>query len=158
MMFRQMEKSDIARCIRVRTLVRENPFSFENLVKAGITEESVARMLGDTHQGWVCQADGQIVGFSMGNKANREFWVVAVLPEYEGQGIGKRLTISAQDWLWASGCTEIWLWTSPDQSTRAYSLYKKLGWVDCGIRDGQRIMKLNKPKDANAVLPAAAAE
>jgi ribosomal protein S18 acetylase RimI-like enzyme len=153
-----MEKNDIARCIRVRTLVRENPFSFENLVKAGITEESVARMLGDTHQGWVCEAHGQIVGFSMGNKTNSEFWVVAVLPEYQGQGIGKRLTVLAQDWLWANGCSEIWLWTSPDQSTRAYSLYKKLGWMDCDIRDGQRIMKLTKSAGFGVGLPAGAPE
>jgi hypothetical protein len=64
-----MERRDIARCIHVRTSVRENPFSFENLVKAGITEETVAQMLDKTHRGWVCQVDGQIVGFTMGNKA-----------------------------------------------------------------------------------------
>jgi len=144
MNFRIIESGDITRCIWIRTSVRENRFSLEALAKAGITEESVTKMLGTTHQGWVCEVDGQLVGFSMGNKSTGEFWVVAVLPEYEGQGIGRRLTELTQDWLWASGCREIWLWTSVDTSTRAFALYKKLGWMDYGIQNGRRIMKLQK--------------
>jgi ribosomal protein S18 acetylase RimI-like enzyme len=146
MIFRTMQKTDIADCFRVRTSVRENKFTLEGLAKIGITEESVGRMLGSTHQGWVCEVDGRVVGFSMGNKTNGEFWVVAVLPEFEGRGIGKRLTVLTQEWLWESGCGEIWLWTSPDRSTRAYGMYVKLGWRDCGVQKNQRIMKLGKPQ------------
>jgi len=119
MNFRHMNAVDIARCIWVRTKVRENHFSPEALANAGITEESVLQMLGTTHHGWVCEVDEKIVGFSMGNKATSEFWVVAVLPQYEGRGIGRKLTELTQEWLWAAGCGEIWLWTSPDTSTRA---------------------------------------
>jgi len=146
MIFRKMVRDDIARCIEIRTSVRENRYSMEALVKEGITEALVAQMLDTTHQGWVCEVYGQIVGFSIGNKETSEFWVVAVLPEFEGRGIGKRLTVLTQEWLWASGCGEIWLWTSPDTSTRAYALYKNLGWKDCGVQEGQRIMKLQKPR------------
>ena len=142
--FREMERRDIMDCFKVRTATHENRFSLEGLKKAGITEESVAKMLATTCKGWVCEADGQIVGFSMGNQSNGEFWAVAVLPAYEGRGIGKKLAESAQEWLWASGCAEIWLWTSSDTSTRAYRLYKKIGWKDCGIQEGQRIMKLRR--------------
>jgi ribosomal protein S18 acetylase RimI-like enzyme len=142
MVFREMQQTDIGRCIEVRTLVRENRYSLAALRQEGITEESVAGMLETTHQGWVCEIDDQIVGFSMGDRSTGEFWVVAVLPEYEGRGIGRKLTELAVQWLRANGCNEIWLWTSPDTSTRAYALYRN--WEDCGVEDGKRIMKLSQ--------------
>jgi ribosomal protein S18 acetylase RimI-like enzyme len=142
--FREMERRDIATCIKIRASTNESRFSMDALTKAGINEESLAGMLDTTHRGWVGEVDGQVVGFGMGNRSNGEFWVVAVLPEYEGRGIGKSLTELTQEWLFASGCAELWLWTSPDPSTRAYGLYKKLGWEDCGIQRGQRIMKLRR--------------
>jgi GNAT superfamily N-acetyltransferase len=144
MIFREMEQRDVGRCIEVRTLVREQRYSVEALRQVGITEESVTKMLAMTHQGWVCEIDGRIVGFSMGNRSSGEFWVLAVLPEFEGRGIGRRLMELAVQWLRASACPEIWLWTSPDVSTRAYALYRKFGWKDCGVQNGQRIMKLQE--------------
>ena len=142
MNFRAMEPCDIRRCIEVRTLVRENRYSPEALHREGITEESVAGMLATTHKGWVCEVDGQVVGFSMGNRSTGEFWVIAVLPEYEGRGIGRKLMDLAVQWLRASGWGEVWLWTSPDTSTRAYAFYRKSGWEDCGVQHGQRRMKM----------------
>jgi ribosomal protein S18 acetylase RimI-like enzyme len=144
MIIRQMEKRDIGRCIEVRTLVRENRYSVEALRQVGITEESVTTMLATTHKGWVCEVDQNIVGFSMGNGSSGEFWVIAVLPEFEGRGIGRKLMELAVLWLRASACAEIWLWTSPDVSTRAYAFYRKFGWKDGGIENGQRIMRLQQ--------------
>jgi ribosomal protein S18 acetylase RimI-like enzyme len=144
MVFRELTPADLPACFRVRASVRENPYSIEALAKAGITEASVTQMLAATHKGWVCEADGQVVGFAMGNRSNGELWVVAVLPEHEGRGIGRRLVELVQDWLFAGGCAEVWLWTSPNVATRAYHLYRKLGWRDCGVQSGQRIMRLNR--------------
>lgn len=144
MIFREMEQRDIRSCIEVRTSVRENRYSLEALRNEGITEESVAKMLTTTHKGWVCEINQRIVGFSMGNRSTGEFWVVAVLPEFEGRGIGRNLMELAVHWLRASACAEIWLWTSPDVSTRAYALYRKYGWEDCDIKNGQRIMRLQQ--------------
>jgi ribosomal protein S18 acetylase RimI-like enzyme len=141
MTFREMEPRDIAACIEVRTSVKENHYSRAALAAAGITEESVAALLGSTHQGWVCEVDGRLAGFSMANRSTGEFWVVAVRPEYEGRGIGRKLTASATQWLQTCGCPEIWLWTSPDITSRAYAMYRKAGWRDCGVKDGQRIMR-----------------
>jgi GNAT superfamily N-acetyltransferase len=70
-----------------------------------------------------------------------EFWVIAVLPEYEGRGIGSKLLNLAENWLWEIGWKEIWLWTSPDSRLRAYSFYKKHGWVDAEVRRNRRILK-----------------
>ena len=142
MVLREMLQQDICGCFQVRTSVRENRYSLEALRQEGITEASVAEMLATTHKGWVCEVEGKIVGFSMGNRKNGEFWVVAVLPEYEGRGIGRKLMELTVQWLRASPCADIWLRTSPDTSTRAYALYKKFGWEDCSIQKNQRIMKL----------------
>ncbi len=70
-----------------------------------------------------------------------EFWVVAVLPKYERRGIGTELVRRGQQWLYEHGWPEIWLWTSTDKSTRAYKLYRSLGWRDCSVKDGQRVMR-----------------
>ena len=142
MIYRSMEPRDIRHCIKVRTSVRENRFSLEALRQEGITEESVTQLLATSHQGWVCEVDGQIVGFGMGNRTNGEFWVLAVLPEHEGRGIGRTLMKFTVEWLRTCGHKEIWLWTSPDTATLAYALYRKANWEDCGVIDGRRIMKL----------------
>ncbi|HXL27566.1 MAG TPA: GNAT family N-acetyltransferase [Chthoniobacterales bacterium] len=83
----------------------------------------------------------KVVGFAMGNRETGEFWVIAVLPEFEGRGIGSKLLNLAESWLWATGWKEIWLWTSLDTQLRAYSFYKKHGWFDAEVRTNQRIMK-----------------
>jgi ribosomal protein S18 acetylase RimI-like enzyme len=139
--FREMEARDVARCIWVRTQTRENRWSLEALAKVGVTTESVTQRLATTHKGWVCEQDGHIIGFSMSDRSTGEFWVVAVLPEYEGRGIGTELIRRGQQWLHEQGWQEIWLWTSPDTSMRAYKLYRKLGWRDCGVKDSQLIMR-----------------
>ena len=138
---REMQVHDIERCIWVRTQTRENRWSMEALQRAGITAESVGARLDTTHRGWVCECEGQVVGFSMGDRSSGELWVVAVLPDFEGRGIGTRLLEAAQEWLHANGWEEIWLWTSPDTSTRAYTLYSRRGWRDCGVKDGQLLMR-----------------
>ncbi|HWB53695.1 MAG TPA: GNAT family N-acetyltransferase [Tepidisphaeraceae bacterium] len=138
---RLMQPADVPHCIWLRTQTTENHWSLQGLHKVGINEESVIQRLATTHRGWVREQGGQIVGFSMADRSNGELWVVAVLPNYEGQGIGTQLVKSAQQWLHESGWPEIWLWTSPNKSTRAYALYRRLGWRDCGVKDHQLIMQ-----------------
>jgi ribosomal protein S18 acetylase RimI-like enzyme len=150
---RNMEACDLGRCIWVRTQTRENCWSLDALTRAGITEDAVSRQLATTHRGWVCEHGGQIVGFSMADKSNGEFWVVAVLPDYERQGIGRRLVEHGQQWLHAQGWKEIWLWTSPNTDTRAYKLYIALGWRDCGVKDGQLIMRHVRIAPASPASP-----
>jgi len=89
----------------------------------------------------VCEAGDKVVGFSMADRSTGELWVIAVLPEFEGRGIGARLMRLAEDWLWAASCTEAWLTTSIDPTLRAYGFYRKLGWADHEIRGGLRYMK-----------------
>ncbi|MGA8657759.1 MAG: GNAT family N-acetyltransferase [Chthoniobacterales bacterium] len=138
MTFREIIPDDISALFVLRTAVSENANTREELYHAGITETTVADMLRSTHRGWLCERDSTVVGFTMANGKTGELWVVAVLPEYEGRGIGSKLLSLAENWLWSIGWKEIWLWTSLDTGLRAYSFYRKHGWIDSEIRKNQR--------------------
>jgi ribosomal protein S18 acetylase RimI-like enzyme len=146
MKFREIEKIDVPDLFAVRTATAENALTLEQLEQLGINEDSVSKMLGTSHRGWLCEVDNRIVAFAMGNKENGKMWVIAVLPNYEGRGIGSGLLRLVEDWLWSKGWDEIWLTTDVDTSLRAYGFYKKQGWMDSEIRDGLRYMKKIKMK------------
>lgn len=120
----------------------------EALAAMGITFDSTIEAMTHSVAGWLCEISGKIVGFSMGDKDTREMLVVAVLPEYENKGIGKRLTQLVQDWLFSHGHEEIWLLENPDPNIRAYGFYRRLGWVPAGFhQNGHQILKLSKPSN-----------
>lgn len=69
----------------------------------------------------------QVVGFCSGDAETGEVLVLAVLPEHEGQGVGRRLL---GRW-WAStgalGHRRVWLAASPDPAIRAHGFYRARG-------------------------------
>ena len=77
----------------------------------------------------------------MGNKTTGEMWVIAVLPEFEGQGIGKCLLQLVENWLITEGCSELWLTTDPNETMRCVGFYRHLGWEDWKFADGDRFMR-----------------
>jgi len=148
MKFRAIGEHDVADLFAVRAATRENALSREQLVDLGIDLKSVAAMLNTTHRGWLCEADNRVVGFAMGNRRTGEMWVIAVLPDYEGRGIGMQLLKRVEDWLWSEGWTESWLTTGVDPTPRAYGFYKSQGWFDHEIKDNLRYMKKAKAPKA----------
>ena len=87
----------------------------------------------------------------MGNRNAGEMWVIAVLPEFEGRGIGKRLLHLVENWLWSCGWKEIWLTTFTDEHWRAVDFYRKQGWEDSKIeRDRYMRKRINATADGNA--------
>ena len=100
---REITPDDVPSLLAVRIATRENTYTMDQLRELGITAESVRALLGKTHRGWLCEDEGRVVGFSMGNKQHGEIWVIAVLPEYEGRGIGARLLTLVEDWLSSDG-------------------------------------------------------
>src|SRR5687768_794264 len=102
----------------------------------GITAASVAEGLAaGTLQGWVCSDDSRIVGFCMGDSERGEVGVLAVLPDYEGRGIGKALLSRVVDWLRMFDPPRIWLGAPRDPAARAYGFYRSLGWRPTGETD-----------------------
>jgi len=146
--FREIILADVPSLFVVRVATRQNAYTMEELARLGITGEFVSIMIDTTHRGWLCEEDGRVIGFAMGNRESGEMWVVAVLPECEGRGVGAELLTRVENWLWSEGWDEIWLTTDMDSSLRAYGFYRKLDWVDREIRDGLRYMKKTNPKNA----------
>lgn len=77
----------------------------------------------------------------MGSKATGELWVIAVLKEYENQGIGRALMGLVEAWLHSEGCKELWLTTDADENYRAVGFYRRLVWEDWKMEDGDRFMR-----------------
>ncbi|MEO0796470.1 MAG: GNAT family N-acetyltransferase [Verrucomicrobiota bacterium] len=125
--------------VRVRTW--STPTGREDLESMGITRASVSEMLTDTHKGWLCETDGQVVGFAIGNRSTGEMWVIAVLEEYEGRGIGGKLIGMVEQWLASEGHQEIWLTTYTDETKRAVGFYHHLGWEFWKIENKDRFLK-----------------
>lgn len=153
MNFREVAPADIPALFQVRPRTRENAMTREDLQRLGINPESVAEGLGQSTMGWLCEDAGQVVAFSMADRASGEFLVIAVLPEYEGKGVGGRLMGLAEEWLAASGCRRAWLTTDLDTTLRAYGFYRRRGWSDWKIEAGLRWMELIL-SSMTAVAPA----
>jgi GNAT superfamily N-acetyltransferase len=140
--YRQIGVADIPSLFYVRTRTRENAYTLEQLHSLGITPASVEQKLADSFRGWLCTVEEEVVAFCMADAAAGELWVIAVLPEFEGRGIGGRLMNLAEEWLWQSGCSRAWLTTDLDVSLRAYGFYRHRGWTDWRIEDGLRWLEL----------------
>jgi ribosomal protein S18 acetylase RimI-like enzyme len=144
--FRETRSTDIEALFEIRALTRENAFSRESLAELGITPASVAAgFSGGLLKGWVCSHGSRIVGFCTGHAETGEVLVLAVLPQYEGLGIGKRLLAQVVEALRAAGCTRIWLAASATPTVRSYGFYRALGWRPNGERTeiGDDILELD---------------
>ena len=146
MSVRPINAGDIPALFRVRPLTRENALTIEELRALGITPESVAEWLEGSTSGWLWETPSRdVVGFCMADRSTGELLVVAVLPEYEGQGIGGQLMHHAEDWLAKSGCTRAWLTTDTDRSLRAYGFYRHRGWTEWKLERELLWMQLALP-------------
>lgn len=144
--FREIQFDGLQAIFDVRAATWHNENGRGEMTSCGITHESVGEMMESTHRGWLCEIDSRVVGSAMGNKENREMWVIAILKECERQGIGKRLLRLVEDWLFSEGWDEVWLTTDPDETFRAVVFYRHLGWIDWKLEpDGDHFMKRQRP-------------
>src|SRR5512139_3210564 len=90
--FRPTGPRDIEATFAIRASTRQNPIPRSALMAMGITPESVQEGFAQgALVGRVCAEAVRPVGFCTGDTATGEVLVLAVLPEYEGRGIGARL-------------------------------------------------------------------
>ena len=127
MTIREIESKDLEELTYLRTLMKENVLTMEDLIQIGITVEETTIKLQTTFKGWLCEMDNKTVGFSMGNQEDGEMWVVAVHPDYEKKGVDKKVITLVQNWLFQTNDT-LWLTREDKPSNRAYGFYEKLGW------------------------------
>jgi ribosomal protein S18 acetylase RimI-like enzyme len=152
-LFRQTQACDVDALFWIRARTRENPISKERLASLGITPESTASVLRSGRvKGWVALDGSYLVGFCNGDGQTGEMLVLAVLPEYERRGIGRRLLSHTAQLLKSSGLSTIWLAASPDPQLRAFGFYRHLGWNPTGeaLRNGDQILVLESDSQATS--------
>ena len=137
--FRPAVPEDAAACLELRGKTRENAISVERLKAIGITLESWMGEIADgSLPGCVCLADGRVVGYCFGDTRTGEIVVLALLPEWEGKGIGKHLLEMMIEELSNRGFQRLYLGCSSDPKTRSYGFYRHLGWRSTGKLDARR--------------------
>lgn len=139
MIFREANLEDIPALSEVRLSVKENALSNPNR----ITREMYEQHLSEIGKGWLCELDGEVIGFAVASLKDASIWALFVKPVYEGRGVGKRLLRMAAAWLFEMGAQSIVLSTAV--GTRADSWYERQGWKRGAIRpDGEVQYSLHK--------------
>lgn len=137
---REATVEDIQAIQIVRHAVRENRLSDPGRV----TDKDVGEYIHERGKGWVCEHDGHIVGFAIGDLQDANIWALFIRPEMEGRGIGKILHDIMIAWMFDQGMSCIWLSTDP--GTRAERFYRKAGWTETGITpSGEIRFELSRP-------------
>ena len=136
--YRAAVPGDVATCVDIRGRTRENAVSAERLSEVGITVASWSESVRvGSLPGHVCLADGDIVGYCFGATASGEVEVLALLPAFENQGIGKALLSRVVETLGSIGFTRLFLGCSSDPASRSYGFYRHLGWRSTGTFDAR---------------------
>ena len=94
MIFREANKEDIPALSEVRLSVKEN-IVFDS---SRVTFEMYRAYLSELGKGWLCEVNGEVVGFSIASSSDASIWALFVKPEEEGKGIGTRLLELATQW------------------------------------------------------------
>ncbi|MEM7002212.1 MAG: GNAT family N-acetyltransferase [Pseudomonadota bacterium] len=139
-MIREITPADIPALFVVRPQTRENAMTVDELAAIGVTPATIGTAIAGPQKGWLFEQAGEVGGFAMGDASQAELTVMAMLPHFEGQGIGGRLLTQVEGWLAEEGCSRIWLTTDINPQLRAYGFYLHHGWQDWKIAGGLRYM------------------
>ena len=140
MNIRVAEIKNISQIQVVRNLVKENRLSDPALVPDSDVEDYITRR----GKGWVCEINGQIVGFAIADLVDNNIWALFIHPGFEKLGIGKKLHDKMMNWYFSQTDKTVWLGTSP--KTRAELFYRKAGWKEVGVH-GKGEIKFEMTKD-----------
>lgn len=129
--YRQARLDDIPALSVLRLSVHENRLSSPDKVTLGMYHDYLTTL----GQGWLCEEEGEILGFSVADVRDGSIWALFVRPDSEGRGIGRTLLGMACAWLFAQGHPKISL--STGIGTRADRFYAAHGWQR-ELRPGDR--------------------
>lgn len=134
--YRNALPEDAPACIALRGRTRENAFSVEQLRAVGVTLESWrSGILDGSLPGHVATSAGTPVGYCFGDRDTGEIVVLALLPEYEGKGIGKTLLGRMVEDFRTMGFERLFLGCPADPRSRSHGFYRHLGWRSTGTVD-----------------------
>lgn len=142
---RDARPEDAATCIDLRGRTRENAFSAAQLAELGITAQTWAEgtAAGD-FIGRVAWEGERMVGYCFADRDSGEVLVLALLPDYEGRGIGRQLLQEVVSLTRDAGHRRLFLACSADPRSRSHGFYRRLGWRPTGQIDevGDEILEL----------------
>lgn len=110
---------------RIRTSVRENALTIEELTALGVTPDAIASAIANGPCAWIGEVNGEAAGFSMVDLDTACLFAAFVLPTHEGHGIGKRLIEVAEAALFQRHAVA---WLETARASRAADVYRHLGW------------------------------
>jgi GNAT superfamily N-acetyltransferase len=137
-MIRPVQAADMREITLVRTSVKENHLSVEQMAERGITPAGIiADIESGNLGGWVAVEDNEIAGFSMADRRDGQIFALFTRPGCEGRGVGTRLLEAATQWLAGQGIAEAWLTT--DAVSTAARFYANRGWRRGEMKDHEDV-------------------
>ena len=127
MKIREALVTDIPEIQIIRHSVKENILSDPNLV----SDADCVEYITNRGKGWVYEIINLMVGFAIADLQENNIWALFILPEYEKNGIGKKLHDTMLKWYFSQTDKTFWLSTSPN--TRAEKFYRNAGWREVGV-------------------------
>jgi GNAT superfamily N-acetyltransferase len=134
--YRRALPQDAASCVAIRSKTRENALSVEQLRAIGVTVDSWRAGIEDESLlGHVCLHADALVGYCFGAVDSGEILVLVVMPDHEGQGIGRALLNRVVDDFRRRGRSRLFLGCSSNPASRSHGFYRHEGWTATGERD-----------------------
>ena len=143
---RRATVADINTLFDIRTSVRQNHLSREQMAELGITATVLKQALEAGPCAWIAEVDGNAGGFAMVDTESAEVFALFVRPEWEGRGLGSLLLAAAEEELFREH-ERIWLLTDGGNGIRANGFYLKQGW-ELVARVDQRDVRYEKTRPA----------
>lgn len=143
--YRPALADDAAACIELRGRTRENAFTAAQLAALGITVKSWAAGIAEgDFVGRIAWEGERMAGYCFADHGSGEVLVLALLPEYEGRGIGRQLLLQVVSLTRDAGHRRLFLACSADPRSRSHGFYRYLGWRPTGAIDeaGDEILEL----------------
>lgn len=143
---------DAAEFIVLRGRTRENAVSETRLAAMNITAGTWAEDIRyGVLVGFTARRQAALVGYCFGDTRSGEVIVLALLPDAEGQGIGRRLLDRVVSSLRALGHRRLFLGCSSDPRARSHGFYRHLGWRPTGVvdRHGDEVLELDVAADTS---------
>ena len=134
--YRKAVPEDAPTCVIVRGKTRENAVSVDRLKARGVTVGSWSKGIrDDTLPGYVCLFNDEVIGYCFGSSETGEVVVLALLPEHEDRGIGKKLLGVLIEEFKGRGFKRLFLGCTKVSTARSYGFYCYLGWMSTGKVD-----------------------
>lgn len=130
--------SDVELLFDIRTSVKQNHLSREQMHELGITSQALSVAIGKQPCAWVAEWQQEAAGFAIVDFDQGELFALFVRPQHEGKGIGQLLLQQAEHALFQRH-EVIHLTTDGDQSMRANGFYRRLGWTVAGTVDARDV-------------------